>query len=261
MNSKTLLTLAISSALSMALAQAGALAAADAAKGSADSPAHWDYSGHADPAHWGELEPGYAACKLGHEQSPIDIRGAKAANLPALGFNYGGSRAEVINNGHTIQVNLAAGGSVKLSSGDYKLLQFHFHTPSEEKIEGTAYPLVAHMVHKNSAGKLAVVAVLFQEGKENPVLAKVFQAMPAKAGDKAELAAALNPADLLPAKTDYFAFMGSLTTPPCSEGVYWQVLKTPVEMSREQLATFRKLYPMNARPVQPLNGRTLQQSM
>ncbi len=223
-------------------------------------PAHWSYSGHADPAHWSELQPDFASCKLGKEQSPIDIRDAAKAELPALGFSYAAGRAEVVNNGHTIQVNVGDGNSAKLGGSDYKLLQFHFHTPSEEKVNGKAYPLVAHMVHKNAEGQLAVVAVLFSEGKENPVLKRVFATMPKQADAKAELAEPLNPADLLPAAQGYYAFMGSLTTPPCSEGVRWQVLKQPVEMSKGQLAAFRKLYPMNARPVQALNGRSLQQS-
>ncbi|MBJ7313233.1 carbonic anhydrase [Rugamonas sp. CCM 8940] len=223
-------------------------------------PAHWSYSGHGDPAHWSELQPDFASCKLGKEQSPIDIRDAAKAELPALGFSYAAGRAEVVNNGHTIQVNVGDGNSAKLGGADYKLLQFHFHTPSEEKVNGKAYPLVAHMVHKNAEGKLAVVAVLFSEGKENPLLKKVFAKMPRQADGKAELAEPLNPADLLPAAQGYYAFMGSLTTPPCSEGVRWQVLKQPLEISKDQLATFRKLYPMNARPVQALNGRSLQQS-
>ena len=223
--------------------------------------AHWGYSGHGGASHWGDMQSEFATCKLGKEQSPIDIRGAAKAELPAIGFGYTAGNAEVVNNGHTIQVNLAAGGTVKLASGDYKLLQFHFHTPSEEKIRGKAYPLVAHMVHRNDEGKLAVVAVLFKQGKENAMLSKVFAAMPAKAEEKAELPGGLNPADLLPAQTGYYAYIGSLTTPPCSEGVRWQVLKQPVEMSKAQIAAFRKLYPMNARPVQPVNGRSVQESL
>jgi carbonic anhydrase len=165
-----------------------------------------------------------------------------------------------VNTGHSIQVNLAAGGTVDLASGTYKIVQFHFHAPSEEKIDGHPYAMVAHLVHSDDAGKLAVVAVLFKEGKANPTLAKVFAVMPAKEGEKVALEGGVNPADLLPARQDYYAYVGSLTTPPCTEGVRWQVLKQPVELSKEQLAAFRKLYPMNARPVQPLNGRKVEQS-
>jgi carbonic anhydrase len=220
---------------------------------------HWGYAGHAGAKHWGDMEPGFATCKLGKDQSPINIRSAEKADLPALSFGYTASAAEVVNNGHTIQVNLADSGTVQLASGSYKLLQFHFHTPAEEKIRGRSYPLGVHLVHRNEAGELAVVGVLFKRGKENPALAKVFAAMPTHADTKAALPENFNPADLLPEKTGYYAFSGSLTTPPCSEGVRWQVLKQPVEASRAQIARFKKLYPMNARPVQPLNGRTVQE--
>ena len=152
------------------------------------------------------------------------------------------------------------GGTVDLASGTYKLVQYHFHVPSEEKIGGKAYAMVAHLVHRDDAGRLAVVAVLFKEGKANPALAKVLAVMPAKEGGKAALESGANAADLLPASHTYYAYVGSLTTPPCSEGVRWQVLKRPVEMSREQLAAIRKLYPMNARPVQALNGRKIEEN-
>jgi len=231
--------------------------AADDKKGEAP---HWGYEGHAAPAKWGDLQPDFATCKLGAEQSPIDIRGAAKADLPALGLAYTPGAAEVVNNGHTIQVNLSAGGTATLPTGAYQLLQFHFHTPSEEKIAGKSYPLVAHLVHRNAEGKLAVVAVLFKEGKENAALAPVFAAMPSKAEDKASLKDGFNASALLPAKLGYYAFVGSLTTPPCSEGVRWQVLKDPVEISKAQLASFRKLYAMNARPVQPLGKRVVQES-
>lgn len=222
--------------------------------------APWSYSGNTAAAHWGDLKPDYATCKQGRMQSPIDIRDATTASLAAIEFDYARGAAEVVNNGHTIQVNPAAGGEVTLAAGKFKLLQLHFHTPSEETIDGKAFPLEAHLVHRNAAGELAVIAVMFQEGRENPVLAQIFNAMPRTADQKAALGSELNPADLLPAQHDYYAYMGSLTTPPCSEGVYWQVLKQPLEMSRAQLTAFRKLYPMNARPVQPLNDRTVEQN-
>ena len=242
----------------LALIASGTTLAAE--EGHAHRHAHWSYSGATDARHWSELQEDFATCKLGKEQSPIDIRDAKKGELPAIGFAYKVGAAEIVNNGHTIQVNPAAGGTLTLASGEYKLVQFHFHAPSEEKIDGKAYPLGAHFVHRNDEGKLAVVGVLFKIGKENPVLAKIFAAMPKKAESKSALPGELDPADLLPASRDYYAFTGSLTTPPCSEGVRWQILQTPVELSKAQLAAFRKLYPMNARPVQPLNGRTVEKS-
>lgn len=226
----------------------------------ADDHAHWGYEGHAGPTHWNELEPGFAGCKLGKQQSPIDIRGAKQAKLAPIVFNYAASTANVVNNGHTIQVNLASGGSIKLPDGEYKLIQFHFHTPSEEKIEGESFPLVAHFVHKSDAGKLAVVAVLFKLGAANTALNAVFDNLPATAGETKTLGGTIDPTEILPAKRSYYGFMGSLTTPPCSEDVRWQVLKQTVTLSVAQFAEFRKLYSMNARPVQGLNGRQVKAS-
>lgn len=224
--------------------------------------AHWTYTGKTGAAHWGDLDAGFAECSTGKAQSPIDIRAAKKADaLRPIGFDYAAGPAEVVNNGHTIQVNLPAAGSVNLGGDVYQLLQFHFHTPSEEKVNGKAYPLVAHLVHKDAAGRLAVVGVLFRQGRENAALKAVFDGLPAREGEKLALAQPLNATDLLPADRAYWAFEGSLTTPPCSEGVRWQVLRQPVEVSAAQLRAFRKLYSMNARPVQPLNGRVVQQSL
>jgi len=226
----------------------------------ADHSPHWGYRGEHGPAKWGDMEAGFSQCKLGKEQSPVDIRNAKKSALPALDFNYKQTNAEAINNGHTIQVSLADGGVLNLDGVSYKLVQFHFHTPSEEKIDGKAYPMVAHLVHQNVEGKLAVVAVLLTQGKENTALDPLFENLPPSEGAKTTLGANFNAVDLLPAERGYFKYVGSLTTPPCSEGVRWQVLKRPVEVSKAQIAAFRKLYQMNARPVQPLNGRKVEQS-
>lgn len=222
--------------------------------------AHWGYEGMEGAQHWGDMEPGFALCKSGKAQSPIDITMDGAAKPTPIQFGYTPGQAELTNNGHTIQLNLPAGGAIKVDGVDYTLVQFHFHTPSEEKIHGKAYPMVAHLVHKSAAGQLAVVAVLFDEGDENKALKEVFAALPAKAGDTVKLAAGFNTADILPAYKGYYKFVGSLTTPPCSEGVQWQVLKQRVELSKAQIAAFRKLFKMNARPVQPLNGRKVDES-
>lgn len=218
---------------------------------------HWTYEGEHGPAHWAELDKNFSECKLGHAQSPIDIRGAKAkTDAPDLEFAYQAKPLAIVNNGHTVQVNEAGAGTLTIAGHAYQLAQFHFHTPSEERIKGRAYDLVAHMVHKDDAGKLAVVAVLFKAGHENAALKTVFDNMPVGAGPEHSVAGVtFNPADLLPAKHGYYHFQGSLTTPPCSEGVAWYVLKTPVEASRAQLGLLHKLYEHNARPVQPLNGR------
>lgn len=221
---------------------------------------HWEYKGKAGATHWGELQPEFVSCKLGKEQSPIDIHGAKKGKLTPIDFQYETGTADVVNNGHTVQIDVTKGGAIKLHDDEFKLLQFHFHTPSEEKINGKGYPLVAHMVHKNAAGELAVVAVLFKLGKENAALQPVFAHMPAKAGEHMAIEGGIDPASILPEQRGYYAFKGSLTTPPCSEGVQWQVMKTPAEISPKQLAAFRKLYRMNARPVQAFNGRVIEVS-
>ena len=242
------------------LAPAGAYAE-EHASGKEPHHPHWGYKGEAGPKHWGDLEHDFVACKLGTQQSPVDIRKAQDGQLPAIGLNYTVSAAEIVNNGHSIQVNVADAGSVKLMSGDFKLVQFHFHAPSEERIHGKSFPFNAHFVHRNEEGKLAVIAVLFKQSKEdNPALARIFEAMPTEVGGKVELKDGINPVDFFPSRQDYYAYTGSLTTPPCSEDVQWQVLKTPVPISRAQLKAFTKLYPMNARPVQPLNGRVVKGS-
>jgi carbonic anhydrase len=226
----------------------------------AEQQPHWNYQGKEGPAHWSQLAPGYETCAIGHAQSPIDIRDATRASLPRIMFDYQASPAEVVNNGHTVQVNLANAGGVEIDGEPYRLVQFHFHTPSEEHIAGRAFPMVAHFVHQAADGRLAVVAVLFREGEQNQALGQVFDAMPTRAGENVELAGSFAPQTLLPQQQGYYAFAGSLTTPPCSENVQWRVLKQPVELSQAQLAQFRHLYSMNARPIQPLNGREVLES-
>lgn len=239
------------------VAAALAASAVAASAGAASTNAHWDYQGKAGAEHWGELAPDFAACAKGKAQSPVDIRAPKAGTSAPIGFGYHASSADIVNNGHTVQVDLADAGGIDLAGVTYRLVQFHFHTPSEEAVNGKRYPLVAHLVHKNDAGELAVVAVLFKRGRDNAALAPVFAGMPAAAGEKRAAAAEFDPASLLPVQHGYYGYTGSLTTPPCSEGVRWHILKEPVEVSPAQLAAFRKLYKMNARPVQPLNGRVV----
>jgi carbonic anhydrase len=245
------------SKVKLAIAALTALAVtADA--GAGDTGAHWAYQGKAGAAHWGALAPDFSACRQGKAQSPVDIRAPRVSGTQApIGFGYRASSADIVNNGHTVQVDLADGGGIDVAGASYRLVQFHFHTPSEEAVNGKRYPLVAHLVHKNDAGELAVVAVLFRQGRDNPALAPVFAGMPATAGEKRAAGAEFDPASLLPTRRSYYGYTGSLTTPPCSEGVRWHILKQPVEISPAQLAAFHKLYRMNARPVQPLNGRVV----
>jgi len=220
---------------------------------------HWTYEGEHGPTHWGSLEADFETCKLGKHQSPIDIRGAKAVALPAIQFAYEPSPLKLIDNGHTVQVTYAPGSFISVGDQKYELQQFHFHHPAEEKVNGKPYPLVAHLVHKNAEGKLAVVAVLLAEGRASPFVENLWKYLPAEEGKEvAPEGVTVDVASLLPAKRGYYTFTGSLTTPPCTEGVTWFVLKTPVQVSKGQVDAFAKKYPHNARPVQPLNGRVVQ---
>ncbi|MET1077397.1 MAG: carbonic anhydrase family protein [Pseudomonas sp.] len=226
----------------------------------AEAP-HWDYQGHADPSHWGELSPDYATCALGKIQSPIDIRGAVKGALQPIEFHYQDSHVSLWNNGHTLQVNPDPGNFIQVAGTRYDLLQFHFHSPSEEQIEGRAFSMVAHLVHKNATGQLAVVAVLLEEGaQDNAFLQPVWSHLPPTPSEPQPLAEPkLNLTQLLPREQGYYSYQGSLTTPPCSEGVSWLVLNHPVTLSPQQHAAFQALFKTNARPIQPLNGRVIYQ--
>ena len=220
--------------------------------------AHWTYSGHGGPAEWATLNPDFAACKLGKHQSPIDIRGAKSADLPAIKFDYKPSPLKVIDNGHSIQVNYAAGSSIDVGGARYELVQFHFHKPSEEKIDGKSHAMVAHLVHRNSDGKLAVVAVLLDKGGSNVLIDSIWKNLPKEREKEAVVQnVSIDANELLPESRGYYTFQGSLTTPPCSEEVTWLVLKTPLKIADDEIAAFGKRYPMNARPTQALNGRAI----
>ncbi|WP_256354438.1 carbonic anhydrase [Variovorax sp. dw_308] len=219
---------------------------------------HWSYSGHLGPAEWAEADSSFATCKLGKIQSPIDIRGAKVADLPAIRFDYKPSPLKVIDNGHTIQVNYAPGSSIEVGGTRYELVQFHFHKPSEEKIGGKAHAMVAHLVHKSADGKLAVVAVLLDKGGASSLIDTVWKNLPKEKEHERDVDAMVDATALLPGNKGYYTFEGSLTTPPCSEDVRWFVLKTPVRIAGSEIAAFGKHYAMNARPTQPLNGRAIE---
>jgi carbonic anhydrase len=225
----------------------------------------WSYEGADGPEHWGDLTPEYAVCKTGKAQSPIDIRNAQTADLPAVRFEYKSAPLKyLINNGYTIRVNYHApgsGGFLIVGSRRFQLTQFHFHRPSEELIEGKRFDMVAHLVHEDSEGKTAAVAVLLKAGKANDVVRRLWEHMPETKGNEREIPGVeINPAGLLPRDTGYYTYEGSLSFPPCTEGVTWFVMKSPVEVSAEQIDAFAKLYPHNVRPVQPLNGRVVKAS-
>ena len=223
-------------------------------------PAHWTYEGEGGPAAWARIKPEFAACATGQRQSPIDIRDGIHVDLEPIAFDYRPAGFNVVDNGHTVQVNLGAGSAIVVNQRRYELVQFHFHRPSEERINGRQYDMVAHLVHKDPDGRLAVVAVLIERGGAHPVVQQVWNSLPLEQQEPMIGPAPLNPALLLPEDKRYFTYMGSLTTPPCSEGVLWMVLKQPVSLSEQQLAVFARLYPMNARPLQRGAGRLIKES-
>jgi carbonic anhydrase len=221
---------------------------------------HWSYEGEGGPQNWGKLKPDFNVCAIGKRQSPINIEESATLRGPAepIQFDYQPSSATVVNNGHTIQVDVAGDNSITVRGTNYRLLQFHFHHPSEERVNYRSFSMVAHLVHRNAEGQLAVVAVLLDPGEANPLINKVWTYMPLDTNDRVRMPAGLlNLNELLPRDQRYYQFIGSLTTPPCTEGVLWMVLKQPVALSREQLRLFAQLFPNNARPVQPVNGRAV----
>lgn len=219
---------------------------------------HWSYEGENGPQAWGKLKPEFNLCAIGKRQSPINIDDGNTLIGPAepIQFSYTPSNGTVVNNGHTIQVDVQGDNSITVRGTNYKLLQFHFHTPSEEQVNNKRFAMVAHLVHKNDEGQLAVVAVLLEQGNTNSLIDKVWTYMPLDANDRVRMPREMiNLSDLLPTDQRYYQFMGSLTTPPCSEGVLWLVLKQPMQLNRAQFRLFTQLYPNNARPVQSLNAR------
>jgi carbonic anhydrase len=227
-----------------------------------EHPAHWSYSGATGPEHWAQEDPLFALCGSGKHQSPIDIEKADTQALPPIQFMYQPIPLVVTDTGHSFQVNVPAGsGGIMVGEERYELVQFHFHHPSEEHIHGHDTAMVAHLVHKNAKGELAVVAVLIKQGSTNAFLKPVFDHFPAKGTPESAVAGTtVNLSELLPAQHGYYSFDGSLTTPPCSEHVRWFVLKSPVQASAAQVQQFAARYPHDARPVQPLNDRTVAQT-
>ena len=239
---------------------AGTAATSATGKAGADPHAHWGYNGNAGPAAWGGLKPEFSMCSSGQRQSPIDIRGGLSVDLDAVRFDYQPSRFGVIDNGHTVQVNLAGGNSIEIGGKRFELVQFHFHRPSEERIDGRQFEMSVHLVHKDEQGRLAVVALLLEKGQPQAVVQKVWNNLPLEKGEEMAARAPVDLTELLPADRRYYTYMGSLTTPPCSEGVQWIVMRQPVTVTPEQIEIFARIYPMNSRPVQQVAGRRILQS-
>ncbi len=223
----------------------------------AEQHPHWGYSGDNGPNNWAKLTPEFGAC-AGKNQTPVNLSGFVKADLKPLKFSYKTGGSQILNNGHTVQVVYDAGSNVVIDGVEYMLKQFHFHAPSENQIKGESFPLEGHFVHADKDGNLAVVTVMFKEGHENAALKDLWAHMPAKEGDKIALSPAFDAAKLFPKNHEYYRFSGSLTTPPCTEGVRWIVLKKPVFVSKAQIDALRKVMGHdNNRPLQPINAREI----
>lgn len=219
---------------------------------------HWTYEGEEGPDHWGEISSAWSLCKTGHMQSPVDLGAAAALGRFTVSATYRPGALTVLNNGHTVQVNFPEGSTLSSGIARYKLVQMHFHTPSEETVYGVHYPMVAHFVHVDYAGNYAVLGVLFEEGAVNPELEKIIKAAPhTEQGAATVPGVTFDPARLLPANLAVWRYEGSLTTPPCSEGVRWHVATHRATASAGQIAALHAILGDNARPVQPLYGRLL----
>ena len=227
----------------------------------ADTAPHWGYEGAAGPDHWSDLSADFRACALGTQQSPIDLIGAIKADPGSLVIDYQKMPLRVWNNGHTIQVNTPPGSKLRTGSVSYDLRQFHFHHPSEHLLAGKRFDMECHFVNQAADGSLAVIGVFIKPGAANASLAPIWQAMPSEEGsDKAVAGVTIDTIGLLPKHRSYLRYMGSLTSPPCSETVTWSVFRTPVEASPEQIRRFAALFPMNARPLQQEDRRFVLQA-
>ena len=217
--------------------------------------AHWGYDEDLGPKNWAELDERFAICEQGLNQSPINITSPIDAQLSPLLFQGDAKATTFVNNGHTLQVNFANGSYLTINNKKYSLKQIHFHTPSENQIDGKSYPMEAHLVHADSYNNLAVVSVMFEESEDNIVLNKLLRNLPEENDETQMIKSEVFGYEILPSLREYYTFNGSLTTPPCTEGVRWIVLKTPVEISKSQLEDFKNVMPKNNRPIQDINAR------
>lgn len=240
--------------------EAAAAAAVAVAAAAPKISNHWDYEGEFGPENWGKINPAWSQCGAGKRQSPIDIRDGMKLNLDEIDFNYRYSDYTEVDNGKTVQVNVGRGNFMTIGNQSYELVQFHFHRPSEEKINGKGTEMVIHLEHRGPGGKLAIVAVLLERGKANDTIQTVWNNIPLEKNQQVASSEPLDPLELLPERREYYTYMGSQTTPPCTENVLWLVMKQPMTASPAQMALFSRLYPLNARPVQESEGRMVKES-
>jgi carbonic anhydrase len=222
--------------------------------------AHWSYEGEGAPANWAKLRGEYATCGTGRRQSPIDIRDGIRVDLESIAFDYKLSQFRIVDNGHTIEVNVGEGSSISVMGRTYRLQRFSFHRPGEERINGRTFDMGIHFEHQDDEGRKAVIAVLLEKGAENPLIQTLWNNLPLEVDQDVAPKVAIDLKALLPDNRAYYTYMGSLTTPPCTEDVLWMVLKQSMPISADQVAIFSRLYRNNARPVQPSNGRLIKES-
>ncbi len=219
---------------------------------------HWGYTGHSGPSHWGGLSTNFQTCSVGQRQSPINLEPSEGATVEPILFDYNAAPLSIIHNGRTVQVSYPPGSSISIGNMKYELLQFHFHTPSEHSLNGHRSEMEVQFVHRSKDGQIAVVGVLLNTGAFNVALSEIWKRMPAReSAEQIHGNVMINAADLLPKRKKYFRYMGSLTTPPCTEGVHWYVLDTPVTIGEDQAKRFSDAVGNNARPLQALNDRLL----
>ena len=221
----------------------------------------WTYQGKYGPVNWGRLDPSYRACADGHEQSPINIRRAhRNKSLKPIEFHYIAGGVTIENNGHTVQVRVHPGSYILVNGIRYNLIHYDFHRPSEEAINGRLADMDVQFLHKSADGKFIIVAVQLNEDidQPNPTLATMWESLPTTVGASSEITSMVNPAGLLPSDPGYWTYMGSLSTPPCTEGVRWFIMQTPVAISRQQYRAFADLYQINSRPLQDAHGRRIE---
>ncbi len=234
--------------------EAGEQMEAQSAADEGGAEIHWSYEGEGGTNEWGGLTPAFAMCDNGLEQSPIELANAVPASAGILATQWRSTDAEVVDNSHTIQVNVAGGSSITLGDRQFSLLQFHFHLPGEHAVGGERPPMEVHFVHRSAEGDLAVIGVFMSEGEAHPGIQSIWDAIPDGQNVPAPLTG-FDPSTLLPEAVSYYRYAGSLTTPPCSEVVSWVVMTDSISVSRAQIDAFAQRYPMNARPIQPVNRR------
>jgi len=242
--------------ISFLIAVLGICLVPPAQAGGGHEAAPWGYGGDRGPTSWGQLKDEFSVCSQGKNQSPIDITGSLASSIEPIDIHYQPTHLNVLNNGHTIQVNYDPGSYIMVEGKKFNLLQFHFHSPSEHTVNGKHYLMEMHLVHKSKDGELAVIGVLMRTGKTNSALQKIWDNLPAHINKEKKTAVALNVLDLMPPVDRAFhRYNGSLTTPPCSEGIMWSIFPAEMEVSQSQADKFLSLIKANNRPVQPLHAR------